>query len=83
MRPLNDFLRKNKELDWLDPTTVVLGAFNKSKFISVEPLVLALQKALKLYMTDTNAAAFESRALLLQLQNGSSLNEWATIGCCS
>lgn len=40
--PLNDYLRKDKERDWLGPTTTAVDVFVKLKRKLVESLVVAL-----------------------------------------
>lgn len=74
-RPLNDYLRKDKKSDWLDPTTESLDTFNilKSKF--VEPLLLALPRPHRPYMINTNASAYALGAVLLYHKEQQQL-EW-------
>lgn len=69
-----------KELYWLDSRTNAVNDFNflESKF--PEPPVLALFQPCRPYMIDTDEFAYALRAVFLQQQIDSNLNEWSTIG---
>lgn len=79
-QPLNDYLGKDMELDWLDPTTEALQTFCTWKSVMVHPPVFALLQPPKLYMVGINLFANALGAVLLQQQKDSNLDEWATIG---
>lgn len=65
-RKLDDYLRKDKELNRLEPK-------------SMEPSVLVLLEAHSPYMIDTVASPYRLEAVLLYQQNDSNINEWAKI----
>lgn len=65
-RKHNDYLRKDKELDSLDPTTEAPYDFKLKKSKLVDPPVLALAQPYRPYMVDTNESTYTLGAVLLQ-----------------
>ena len=79
-RPLSDMLAKNSGADLQNPTKEQEAAFKKLKDALSTPPVLALPKANRPYMIDTDASKGALGAVLLQQQDDSRPTEWATVG---
>lgn len=73
-RALNDYLRKEKKLDWPVSRTENPGASKILKSKSMEPPVLALPQPHRAYIIDTDSSAYALGAFLLPQQNDSNLN---------
>ena len=73
-------LRKDAEPDWENPTNEQKKAFETLKARLISPPVLALPKAGRPYMIDTDASAYRICATLLQQQDEDKPNDWAPIG---
>lgn len=78
--PLDDYLRKNKETDWSNPTTEALDAFNMyiSKFR--ENFCVGDSAAAQTIYDRQNAFASALEAVLLPGKSNSNLKKWAKIG---
>ena len=68
-RKLNSILWKDAEPDWKNPTYEQTKAFETLKTRLIWPPVLALRKAGRPYMIDTDASAYQLGATLLQQQD--------------
>ena len=66
--PLSDMVRKNAGNDWHNPTKEQLHSFEELKARLNAPPILALPKANRPYMIDTDASAYAIGAVLLQQQ---------------
>jgi len=73
-------LRKDAVLDWDNPTTEQLEAFETLKAKLTSPPVLALPKANRPIMIDTDASQYAVGVVLLQQQDDEHPTEWATLG---
>ena len=82
-RPLNYILRKDAEPDCENPTDEQTKAFETLKARLISPAILALPKAGRPYMIDTNASAYQLGATLLQQQDEGKPNGWVPIGYAS
>ena len=82
-RPLTSVLRKDAEPDWESPTDEQTKAFETLKARLISPPILALPKASRPYMIDTEASSYQLGAALLQQQDDDKPNDWVPIGYCS
>ena len=73
-------LRKNAGNDWHNPTEEQLRSFEELKARLTAPPILALPKATRPYMIDTDASAYAIGAVLLQQQDEDDPTSWATVG---
>ena len=73
-------LRKNAGNDWHNPTEEQLRSFEELKARLTSPPILALFKANRPYMIDTDASAYAIGAVPLQQQDESDHTSWAPIG---
>ena len=78
-RTLNSMLRKDAEPDWENPTEEQRNPFETLKARLISPPILALLKAGRPYMIDTDASAYQLGAMLLQQQDEYKPNDWVTI----
>ena len=76
-------LRKDAEPDWENPTDEQTKAFETLDARLISPRILALPKAFRPYVTDTDASAYQVGATLLQQQEKEKPNDWVRIGYCS
>lgn len=65
-RPLKDYLRNGKELDWLYPKTEALDVFDNLESKLMKPSVLNLLQPYKPCMINTDASAYAMGATFLQ-----------------
>ena len=72
-------LRKVAEPDWNNPTDAQMEAFETLKERLISPPILALPKAGRPYMIDTDASAYQLGATLLQQQDEEKPNDLAPI----
>ena len=79
-RPLNSMLRKDAEPDWENPTDEQTKSFETLKTQLISPPILALPKAVRPYMIDTDASAYQLGAALLKKQDEDKPNNWVPIG---
>ena len=79
-RPLNSMFRKDAEPDWENPTNEQRKAFETLKARLIPPPILALPKASRPYMIDTDASAYQLGATLLQQKDEDKPNDWVPIG---
>ena len=68
-RPLNEMLKKDASPDYENPTEDQLKAFQDLKTVLLNPPVLALPKADKPYVIETDASAYQVGCALLQEQD--------------
>ena len=78
--PLSDMLQKNGGNDRHNPTEEQLSSFEELKARLTAPPILALPKANRPYMIDTDASAYAIGAVLLQQQDENYPTSWATVG---
>ena len=78
--PLSDMLRKNTCKDWHNPTKEQLRSFEDLKARLTVPPTLALPKANRSYLINTDASAYAIGAVLLQQQDKDDPTSWATVG---
>ena len=64
-------VRKNAGKDWNNPTEEQVSSFEEHKARLTAPPVLALPKANRPYMIDTDASVYAIGAVLLQQQDDS------------
>ena len=74
-RPLKSMLRKDAEPDWENPTDEQTKAFETLKARLISPPILALPKAGRPYMIETDASAYQFGATLLQQQDEDKPND--------
>ena len=73
-------LRKNLTNNWHDPTEGQWRAFQELKARLTSPPILALPKANRPYMIDTDASAYAVGAVLLKQQDEDDVTLRATTG---
>ena len=79
-RTLNSMLRKYAEPGWENPTKEQTKAFETLETRLISPPILALPKAGRPCMIETDASAYQLSTTLLQRQDEDKPNGWVPIG---
>ena len=78
--PISDMLRKNAGNDWHNSTEEQQSSFQELMARLIAPPSLALPKAHRPYLIDTDASAYAIGAVLLKQLEENDPTSWATIG---
>lgn len=81
--PPNDYVMKDRELDWLEPISETLDAFTSLKSKLEDPFLLDFPQPHRPYLLDPNAYTYALGAGLRQQDNDRNINERTTFGCWS